>query len=239
MAGTRTWVPASVNLEDMMVAMGRRRALGLAAAAMAMGLGGQSKATTVTAEEAAVYTHEQYKAGRTEAFNDGYDIGLREGQNRHEMLRTSEAVVVGALYDFMGRLTTLDTPITVGSSIEVYDLMDAFQAWAKDRGLDINNADVEGWASRVDDAAALKAKPYVWWRYNDPSSQGGYRGDWAYIGSVEDPHAAALKLAGDDVIKHLGRPPQPGDDLLLQVDHVKIKVHPSGPRWADLPTWGD
>ena len=68
---------------------------------------------------------------------------------RAVLINTQRAIVVGALYDFMGWLTTRDEPITVSRSHTVYAVMDSFQAWAKERGLDINAADVEHWQKRL------------------------------------------------------------------------------------------
>lgn len=80
---------------------------------------------------------------------NGYLAGLDQQMADVKRVDVPNAVVVGALYDFMGRLTTLDEPITVSRSHEVYGVMEAFQAWARDRGLDINVADVEHWHERV------------------------------------------------------------------------------------------
>jgi len=54
--------------------------------------------------------------------------------------------IAGALYDFMGYLTTRDSDIVVGKHAVVYPIMDAFKDWAYDRGLDIDHADVRNWS---------------------------------------------------------------------------------------------
>lgn len=86
-----------------------------------------------------------YKRG----YHDGWDSGERMAAERAVLLNTQGAIVVGALYDFMGWLTTRDEPITVSRSHTVYAVMDSFQAWAKERGLDIEEADVLGWQRRL------------------------------------------------------------------------------------------
>lgn len=84
-------------------------------------------------------------------FQEGWEIGEPQGYERATLRAAPSAVVVGAFYDFLGRLTTLDEPITVSRSHEVYAILDAFTAWAKDRGLDIDKADVEHWQRRLTD----------------------------------------------------------------------------------------
>lgn len=55
--------------------------------------------------------------------------------------------VGGALYDFLGYLTTQEIPIVVGSSVPVYDILDAFEDWLSSRGIVMGGPepDVEGW----------------------------------------------------------------------------------------------
>ena len=53
--------------------------------------------------------------------------------------------VAGALFDFVGFLTTRPRIITLGGSCPPYDGMTALTAWAKARGLDLKGADVKGW----------------------------------------------------------------------------------------------
>lgn len=76
---------------------------------------------------------------------DGYDQAI----SRVAELNTPSAVVAGALYDFMGRLTTLDEPITISREHTVYAILDAFKAWAADRGLNVEVADVSHWQKRL------------------------------------------------------------------------------------------
>ena len=57
----------------------------------------------------------------------------------------TQSIVAGALYDFVGHLTTLPTTIKAGASETVYDVFDTFKAWAMKRGLDIDKAMVEDW----------------------------------------------------------------------------------------------
>lgn len=88
--------------------------------------------------------------GETAGFHDGWDAGERTGYASAEQQAAPTAVVVGALYDFMGRLTTLDEPLTVSRGHTVYALLEAFQAWAEERGLDIRAADVARWQERLE-----------------------------------------------------------------------------------------
>lgn len=65
-------------------------------------------------------------------------------------MRTNQ-IVAGALYDFIGRLTSHPTPITVWAAGEAHEIMDVFREWAADRGLDIDEAAVIGWSKSMQD----------------------------------------------------------------------------------------
>ena len=58
-------------------------------------------------------------------------------------------VVSGALYDFLGYLSTLKADLTVGGSHNVLPLFDHFKIWATKRNLNIKDADVENWNGKV------------------------------------------------------------------------------------------
>lgn len=61
-----------------------------------------------------------------------------------------DAAIRGALFDFMGFLTTREEPIEVGASHDATLLMDLFTEWAESRDLDINGpTDVEGWRDHL------------------------------------------------------------------------------------------
>lgn len=53
--------------------------------------------------------------------------------------------ISGALFDFIGYLTTLDEPITFSSKHEVPIALDCLKKWAEKRGLDLDGADVQNW----------------------------------------------------------------------------------------------
>ena len=57
----------------------------------------------------------------------------------------TQSIIAGAIYDFMGHLTTLPKTIKAGGSETPYDVMDAFKIWAHDRGLNIEKAMVQDW----------------------------------------------------------------------------------------------
>ncbi len=86
---------------------------------------------------------------RNADYFEGWDHGFESGRARAGDLHPESAVVAGALYDFMGYLTTRDDPITVGRSHEVYKLIEAFSAWSEERGLDVDGADVLSWTERL------------------------------------------------------------------------------------------
>ena len=54
--------------------------------------------------------------------------------------------VAGALFDFLGDLTSGDE-LTVGGSHECTPALDRLKVWADRRGLDIEDADVQNWSA--------------------------------------------------------------------------------------------
>lgn len=58
-------------------------------------------------------------------------------------------IVVGALIDFVGSLTTSEKEIVVGAMHPVYDLHDALMVFCGKRQLDMRNAKVEGWLEEL------------------------------------------------------------------------------------------
>jgi hypothetical protein len=57
----------------------------------------------------------------------------------------TQSLVAGALFDFVGHLTTLPKTVKVGGSETVYDAMQELDKWAHKRGLDLSDANVDGW----------------------------------------------------------------------------------------------
>ena len=53
--------------------------------------------------------------------------------------------ISGALFDFLGYLTTREETIKVGSKENVVPLIELFSEWAKLRELDTNYSDVLNW----------------------------------------------------------------------------------------------
>ena len=56
--------------------------------------------------------------------------------------------IAGALFDFMGYLTSVPKSVNVGSSHDAGKMLDLFDKWRSNRNLDINNADVTDWDGR-------------------------------------------------------------------------------------------
>lgn len=69
--------------------------------------------------------------------------------NRRVSATTSQSVVAGALYDLMGYLTTLDTPIRLGATELATPAVDALVAFARERGLSLDDPDISAWNRRV------------------------------------------------------------------------------------------
>ena len=58
-----------------------------------------------------------------------------------------QSLISGALFDFVGHLTTKPKTVKAGTSEEeVYDIRDALLKWAEERKLDLEHADVRGWS---------------------------------------------------------------------------------------------
>lgn len=53
--------------------------------------------------------------------------------------------IAGALFDFVGFLTTRPESVEVGSSSTVYGIHNLLIEWAKLRGLKLTEPDIEGW----------------------------------------------------------------------------------------------
>ena len=57
----------------------------------------------------------------------------------------SSRCVAGALFDFLGYLTTRESPVTFSTRHSASPAVEVLQAWADKKGLDISDADVENW----------------------------------------------------------------------------------------------
>lgn len=82
---------------------------------------------------------------------DSWSDGYLSGQASAQLLKAPSTVVLGAVYDLLGYLTTLETPITLGSSLEVYPAIDALSVWLRKRDLFESAADVSHWRKRLVD----------------------------------------------------------------------------------------
>lgn len=62
----------------------------------------------------------------------------------------SDPRIAGALFDFLGFLTTRPKRVVIGSDISVYRPMELLREWADSRQFNLDDADVKGWtASRA------------------------------------------------------------------------------------------
>ena len=57
----------------------------------------------------------------------------------------TQSLIAGALFDFMGHLTTRPKVVKTGETQTPHDLLETFSIWAKERGLNIEKAMVEDW----------------------------------------------------------------------------------------------
>lgn len=58
-------------------------------------------------------------------------------------------IISGALYDFMGFLTSRPQEVTLSDHHTPHDLLDAFREWAEERNLNIENALVLDWRESI------------------------------------------------------------------------------------------
>lgn len=70
-------------------------------------------------------------------------------------------VIAGALFDFMGHLTTRDKVITLGASEEAGAAVEAIEEWAATRGLSLDEAAVGGWRELGVDLVEVAAEPPI------------------------------------------------------------------------------
>lgn len=64
-------------------------------------------------------------------------------------------VIAGALYDFLGYLTSVPQSFKVGHDAPAYDIMTQFEKWARERGLAIEEPEIEGWQRHLTTAESL------------------------------------------------------------------------------------
>lgn len=68
----------------------------------------------------------------------------------------AERAIAGALFDFLGFLTTSERQWTFSSYDEASPAVEALEQWAKKRNLSLDEADVSGWSAAIDAAIANK-----------------------------------------------------------------------------------
>lgn len=59
-----------------------------------------------------------------------------------------DALIAGALFDFVGFLTTREEPLTTGSSHDATAALDRLKEWAATRALNLDKAHVKDWSER-------------------------------------------------------------------------------------------
>ena len=64
---------------------------------------------------------------------------------------SEDKTIAGAIYDFAGFLTTLEDFISIGSTENASIMIELISEWAEKRNLNIDDADVSGWNTRVEE----------------------------------------------------------------------------------------
>jgi hypothetical protein len=77
--------------------------------------------------------------------------------------------IAGALFDFLGFLTTQEKCVSLGASELATPAVDLLTEWAKTRGLGLDDADVSGWHSALQPAGQGEA---VAWLHILPNGKG-------------------------------------------------------------------
>ena len=72
-------------------------------------------------------------------------IGTKKKSEDKTHIEFSNPKIAGALFDFLGFLTTRDDVSTFGSSEECSTAVDLLKEWANIRNLSLDSADVENW----------------------------------------------------------------------------------------------
>lgn len=105
----------------------------------------------------------------------------------------AQSLITGALFDFIGYLTTRPKTIKAGEKEPVYDLHEALTKWAKERKLDLQKADVQGWAKVAEtmDLRTLAEET----KQVGPRVAGALRSFVEYAAETSDVESALLKWA--------------------------------------------
>jgi len=61
--------------------------------------------------------------------------------------------VAGALYDFLGFLSSRKPSIEVGADVEATSVLNAFRDFARKRGLAVQQPDISGWSGKLESVA--------------------------------------------------------------------------------------
>lgn len=61
----------------------------------------------------------------------------------------NKRLIAGALFDFLGYLTTREGCLTLGSAHDATPALDMLKEWAKGRGLSLDDADVQNWQKQA------------------------------------------------------------------------------------------
>lgn len=99
---------------------------------------------------------------RVHCFDNEFDLLLSdlEALAAHEAAKPAEhAIVAGALFDFLGFLTTSKRRWTFSGSDEAGPAVEALEQWAAKRGLHLDEAIVEGWMEKLRAAPVAVASP--------------------------------------------------------------------------------
>ena len=89
----------------------------------------------------------------------------------------SQAVIAGALFDFMGWLTTRKERLILSSTDDASPAADAIKVFAEMRGLSLNDARVQDWQNYT---TQQQAEPVAWTTM--PEAE-----DWCFVSGSKDP----------------------------------------------------
>jgi len=107
----------------------------------------------------------------------------------------AHSVVAGALFDFMGWLTSRDKRLTLSSTDEAGPAVEAITEFAKMRGLSLDDAQVEHWQAILTTPPAAQRHPLteeqiddIWNRYCDEMGEASINDAYDIARAIEAAH---------------------------------------------------
>jgi hypothetical protein len=82
----------------------------------------------------------------------------KEAEKPKRIETETSRIVAGALFDFLGYLTTRQKGTAIGSHHDASKVLDMLQTWAVERGFSLEEAYAQDWQERLDNAQKTEAR---------------------------------------------------------------------------------